>query len=51
MELWIETNLHPPFKVGHPRLATTELLEKVQSNTEKGFTIRDEIIKSILNEL
>ncbi len=48
MELWIEYNPEPPFRVGHPKLAPSELLEKVKSNTEKGYAIRNEIFKSIL---
>jgi cyclohexyl-isocyanide hydratase len=48
MELWIEYNPKPPFRVGHPSLASDTLLQKVQSNSEKGYAIREEIFKNIL---
>jgi len=48
MELCIEYNPKPPFRVGHPSLASDKLLQKVQSNSEKGYAIREEIFRNIL---
>lgn len=48
MELWIEYNPRPAFKVGHPSLADDSLVQTVKSKTEKGYAIRESIITKIL---